>query len=59
MRGGWAWCYLQIIYGLRSCCPTSQLGGRGAQPSPDPVGKCDSAVLLLKLPGVWPVTGAA
>ena len=26
---------------------------------PVPAGKCDSAVLLFGLPGVWPVTGAA
>ena len=58
-EGGWSWCCLQVIYGLRSCCPTGWPGGKEAQPGPDPVGKCDSAVLLLKLPGVWPVTGAA
>lgn len=58
VRGGWAWCCLQVIYGL-SCCPAGQPEERGAQPSPDPVGKCDSAVLLLELPGVWPFTGAA
>lgn len=59
VRGGWAWCCLQVIYGLRSCCPAGQPEGRGAQSGPVPVGKCDSAVLLFGLPGVWPVTGAA
>lgn len=59
VRGGWAWRCLQVIYGLRSCCPAGQPGGRGAQCGPVPVGKCDSAVLLFGVPGVWPVTGAA
>lgn len=59
VRRGWAWCCPQVIYGLGSCCPAGWPGGRGAKPGQDPAGKCDSAVLLLKLPGVWPVTGAA
>lgn len=59
VKGGWVWFCLQVIYGLRSCCPAGWPGEREAQPSPDPVGKCDSAMLLLELPSVWPVTGAA
>ncbi|XP_015418383.1 PREDICTED: uncharacterized protein LOC107182840 isoform X2 [Myotis davidii] len=59
VRRGWAWCCPQVIYGLGSCCPAGWPGRRGAKPGQDPAGKCDSAVLLLKLPGVWPVTRAA
>lgn len=59
VRRGWARCCPQVIYGLGSCCPAGWPGRRGAKPGQDPAGKCDSAVLLLKLPGVWPVTRAA
>lgn len=30
VRGEWVWCCLQVIYGLRSCCPAGQSEGRGA-----------------------------
>lgn len=59
VRERWVWCCLQVIYGLRNFCPVSWPEGEEPRSTPDPVGKCDSAVLLLQLLGVWLVTGAA
>lgn len=44
---------------LGAAAQQAGLDGEGPNPALIQFGKCDSAVLLLKLPGVWPVTGAA